>query len=92
MIRAAILTLKRGILPPFGGVIPRLVPLIKTSCNKRILNVNPVQTNIRTEVVQILGRNPMKTPIKQHFLGVFAATFHFLPLLPIENALQPWQE
>jgi hypothetical protein len=39
-----------------------------------ILNVNRVQTNIRTEVVQILGRNPMKTLIKRPFLVLSAVT------------------
>ena len=60
--------------PPRGGVIPRLVPQKSDATRKkRILNVNPVQTIYRTEVVQILGRNLAKKPIKWPFLGPSAA-------------------
>ena len=59
-------------IPPRGGVIPRLVPQTDYKNNtKSILNVNRVQTIYRTEVVQILGRNSAKTPIKCRFLAFF---------------------
>ena len=43
----------------------------QTKKQQRILNVNRVQTIIRSRVDQFLGRNVLKTLIKRRFFGLF---------------------
>ena len=74
-LKTPILTPKNTRVPPPGWVVhSQISSENKHRATKSILNVNRVQTNIRTEVVQILGRNPMKTLIKRPFLALFAVT------------------
>ena len=59
---------KTPLYTPFRGGHSQISSVDNQKTNICILNVNPVQTNIRTEVVQILGRNPRRTAIKRPFL------------------------
>ena len=78
--KSSVIPQKHAIIPLYEVVHSQISSAYNKQNKKRILNVNRVQTNIRTEVVQILGRNPMKTLIKRPFLTISAVT-----IKPIEK-------
>ena len=78
--KSSVIPQKHAIIPLYKVVHSQISSASKNLLGIGILNVNRVQTNIRTEVVQILGRNPMKTLIKRPFLTISAVT-----IKPIEK-------
>ena len=62
------------VYPPGGGGHSQISSAHHTNHYIGILNVNRVQTIIRSRVDQFLGRNVLKTLIKRRFFGLFLPT------------------